>query len=296
MLLTPGIYNSAYFEHAFLAQQMGIELVEGRDLFVVDNRVYLRTTRGREPVDVIYRRVDDEFLDPLAFRPDSVLGVAGLLGAVRTGNVALANAIGTGVADDKVIYHYVPAIIRYYLNEEPILGNVPTYLPSDPDQRDYILAHAGELVIKAANESGGYGMLIGPQRERRGDRATSARASPPTRATTSPSPSCRSPAAPRSSPTRAATAAASKGGTSTCAPTSSAARRKSTSSPAASPASPSVAARSSSIRARAAAAKIRGCCDDAAYSPAPPPRAGEGCLYAMLGNLAMHLYARRRMP
>ena len=141
---------------------MGIELVEGRDLFVVDNRVYLRTTRGREPVDVIYRRVDDEFLDPLAFRPDSVLGIAGLLGAVRTGNVALANAIGTGVADDKVIYHYVPAIIRYYLNEEPILGNVPTYLPSDPDQLDYILAHAGELVIKAANESGGYGMLIGP--------------------------------------------------------------------------------------------------------------------------------------
>ncbi len=162
VLLTPGIYNSAYFEHAFLAQQMGIELVEGRDLFVVDNRVYLRTTRGREPVDVIYRRVDDEFLDPLAFRSDSMLGVAGLLGAVRTGNVALANAIGTGVADDKVIYHYVPAIIRYYLNEEPILGNVPTYLPSDPEQREYILQHAGELVIKAANESGGYGMLIGP--------------------------------------------------------------------------------------------------------------------------------------
>jgi len=162
VLLTPGIYNSAYFEHAFLAQQMGIELVEGRDLFVVDNRVYLRTTRGREPVDVIYRRVDDEFLDPLAFRSDSMLGVAGLLGAVRTGNVALANAIGTGVADDKVIYHYVPAIIRYYLNEEPILGNVPTYLPSDPEQREYVIAHAGELVIKAANESGGYGMLIGP--------------------------------------------------------------------------------------------------------------------------------------
>jgi len=162
VLLTPGIYNSAYFEHAFLAQQMGIELVEGRDLFVVDNRVYLRTTRGREPVDVIYRRVDDEFLDPLAFRSDSMLGVAGLLGAVRTGNVALANAIGTGVADDKVIYHYVPAIIRYYLNEEPILGNVPTYLPADPEQREYVIAHAGELVIKAANESGGYGMLIGP--------------------------------------------------------------------------------------------------------------------------------------
>ncbi len=162
VLLTPGVYNSAYFEHAFLAQQMGVELVEGRDLFVVDNRVYLRTTRGREPVDVIYRRVDDDFLDPLAFRPDSILGVAGLLGAVRAGNVALANAVGTGVADDKVIYHYVPAIIRYYLGEEPILGNVPTYLPSDPDQLAYILDRLDRLVVKAANESGGYGMLIGP--------------------------------------------------------------------------------------------------------------------------------------
>jgi uncharacterized circularly permuted ATP-grasp superfamily protein len=165
VLLTPGTYNSAYFEHAFLAQQMGIELVEGRDLFVIDNRVYLRTTRGRQPVDVIYRRVDDEFLDPLAFRPDSILGVAGLLGAVRAGNVALANAIGTGVADDKVVYHYVPAIIRYYLNEDPILGNVPTYLPTDPEQQEYILEHIGELVVKAANESGGYGMLIGPRAE-----------------------------------------------------------------------------------------------------------------------------------
>ena len=162
VLLTPGIYNSAYFEHAFLAQQMGIELVEGRDLVVVDNRVYLRTTRGREPVDVIYRRVDDDFLDPVAFRPDSILGVAGLLGAVRAGNVALANAIGTGVADDKVIYHYVPAIIHYYLSEEPILGNVPTYLPDDPDQLAYVLEHIDQLVVKAANESGGYGMLIGP--------------------------------------------------------------------------------------------------------------------------------------
>ena len=162
VLLTPGVYNSAYFEHAFLAQQMGIELVEGRDLFVVDNRVFLRTTRGRQPVDVIYRRVDDEFLDPLAFRADSMLGVAGLLGAVRAGNVAVANAIGTGVADDKVVYHYVPAIIRYYLNEEPILGNVPTYLPTDPDQLAYILDNIDHLVVKAANESGGYGMLIGP--------------------------------------------------------------------------------------------------------------------------------------
>jgi len=163
VLLTPGTYNSAYFEHAFLAQQMGIELVEGRDLFVIDNRVYMRTTSGRQSVDVIYRRVDDEFLDPLAFRPDSILGVAGLLGAVRAGNVALANAIGTGVADDKVVYHYVPAIIRYYLNEEPILGNVPTYLPTDPEQREYIVDHLDQLVVKAANESGGYGMLIGPR-------------------------------------------------------------------------------------------------------------------------------------
>jgi len=162
VLLTPGIYNSAYFEHAFLAQQMGIELVEGRDLFVVDNRVFLRTTRGRQPVDVIYRRVDDEFLDPLAFRPDSILGVAGLLGAVRAGHVALANAIGTGVADDKAVYPYVPAIIRYYLNEEPILGNVPTFLPTDPDQLAHILGNLERLVVKACNESGGYGMLIGP--------------------------------------------------------------------------------------------------------------------------------------
>ena len=162
VLLTPGVYNSAYFEHAFLAQQMGIELVEGRDLFVVNNRVFLRTTRGHQQVDVIYRRIDDEFLDPLAFRPDSMLGVAGLLGAVRAGNVALANAIGTGVADDKVIYHYVPAIIRYYLNEEPILGNVPTYLPTDPEQMAYVVEHIDQLVVKAANESGGYGMLIGP--------------------------------------------------------------------------------------------------------------------------------------
>ncbi len=162
VLLTPGVFNSAYFEHAFLAQQMGIELVEGRDLFVVDNRVYMRTTRGREPVDVIYRRVDDDFLDPLAFRQDSMLGVAGLIGAVRAGNVALANAIGTGVADDKVLYAYVPAIIRYYLGEEPILGNVPTYLATDPEQREYILGNLDRLVVKSANESGGYGMLIGP--------------------------------------------------------------------------------------------------------------------------------------
>ncbi|MCB0182489.1 MAG: circularly permuted type 2 ATP-grasp protein, partial [Anaerolineae bacterium] len=162
VVLTPGVFNSAYFEHAFLAQQMGIELVEGRDLFVMNNRVYMRTTHGHQQVDVIYRRVDDEFLDPLAFRPDSMLGVAGLLGAIRAGNVALANAIGTGVADDKAVYHYVPAMIRYYLNEEPILGNVPTYLPTDPEQFAYVMENMADLVVKATNESGGYGMLIGP--------------------------------------------------------------------------------------------------------------------------------------
>ena len=166
VVLTPGIFNSAYFEHSFLARQMGVELTEGRDLVLKDNRVYTRTTRGLERVDVIYRRVDDDFLDPLVFRPDSLLGVAGLLNAYRAGNVALANAIGTGVADDKVIYRYVPQIIRYYLDEDPILANVPTYLASDPDDRRYILAHLDSLVVKAANESGGYGMLVGPQASR----------------------------------------------------------------------------------------------------------------------------------
>ena len=151
VVLTPGIYNSAYFEHAFLAQQMGVELVEGRDLFVLENRVYMRTTTGRRQVDVIYRRIDDEFLDPLAFRSESMLGVAGLLGAVRTGNVTLANAIGTGVADDKVVYRYVPEIIRYYLGEEPILDNVPTYLPSDPEHLDHVLRNLESLVVKQAN-------------------------------------------------------------------------------------------------------------------------------------------------
>ena len=165
VVLTPGIYNSAYFEHAFLAQQMGVELVEGRDLFVLENRVYMRTTSGRRQVDVIYRRVDDEFLDPLAFRSESMLGVAGLLGAVRTGNVTLANAIGTGVADDKVIYRYVPEIIRYYLGEEPVLDNVPTYLPSEPEELEHVLANLDTLVVKSANESGGYGMLMGPTAE-----------------------------------------------------------------------------------------------------------------------------------
>jgi uncharacterized circularly permuted ATP-grasp superfamily protein len=162
VVLTPGIYNSAYYEHSFLAQQMGIELVEGRDLVVRDGFVYMRTTDGFRRVDVIYRRLDDDFIDPLAFRSDSMLGVPGLFEAYRNGHVALANAPGTGVADDKVIYAFVPEMIRYYLNEEPILPNVPTYVCERPEDRSYVLAHLDELVVKAANEAGGYGMLIGP--------------------------------------------------------------------------------------------------------------------------------------
>lgn len=163
VLLTPGVYNSAYYEHAFLARQMGVELVEGRDLLVHDNVVYMRTTAGPRRVDVIYRRIDDDFLDPLAFRADSALGVAGLFNAYRAGNVALANAVGTGVADDKAVYAYVPAIIRYYLSEEPVIDNVETYLLNDDAQRRYVLDNLDKLVVKAVGESGGYGMLIGPQ-------------------------------------------------------------------------------------------------------------------------------------
>ena len=163
VLMTPGIHNSAYFEHSFLARQMGIEIVEGRDLVAHNDRVFMRTTHGLKAVDVIYRRVDDEFLDPLAFRADSLLGVAGLMNAYRAGNVALANAVGTGVADDKAVYAYVPEMIRFYLSEEPILQNVPTYLAGDERDRRFILENLDRLVVKAANESGGYGMLVGPQ-------------------------------------------------------------------------------------------------------------------------------------
>jgi len=162
VLLTPGIYNSAYFEHSFLAQQMGVELVEGSDLIVDGGIVYMKTIRGLQRVDVIYRRVDDEFLDPLTFRADSILGVPGLMAAYRAGNVALANAVGNGVADDKAIYAYVPEFIRYYLGEEPILRTVETYVCAKPDDLAYVLEHLGELVVKAVGESGGYGMLIGP--------------------------------------------------------------------------------------------------------------------------------------
>jgi uncharacterized circularly permuted ATP-grasp superfamily protein len=161
-VLTPGIHNSAYFEHAFLAQQMGVELVEGPDLFVLDNRVYMRTTHGPQRVDVIYRRIDDDYLDPLAFRPDSLIGVAGLFSAYRAGQVTLANAIGTGVADDKSTYVYVPQMIRFYLGEEPILQNVPTWQLSRPEDLAYTLAHLPQLVVKEVQGSGGYGMLVGP--------------------------------------------------------------------------------------------------------------------------------------
>jgi uncharacterized circularly permuted ATP-grasp superfamily protein len=162
ILLTPGVSNSAYFEHTFLAQQMGIELVEGRDLLVHDNVVYMRTTAGLRRVDVIYRRVDDDFLDPLCFRPDSILGVPGLFNAYRAGNVTLANAIGTGVADDKAVYAYVPEIIKFYLNEDAILPNVPTFLMTNGKHRNHVLQNLEKMVVKAVGESGGYGMLIGP--------------------------------------------------------------------------------------------------------------------------------------
>ncbi|MEO6527204.1 MAG: circularly permuted type 2 ATP-grasp protein [Gemmatimonadaceae bacterium] len=166
VVLTPGVYNSAYFEHCALAKAMGVELVQGSDLFVDDGAVFMRTTRGRQRVDVIYRRVDDDYLDPLAFRTDSMLGVPGLLACYRLGRVSVANAIGTGVADDKAVYALVPDIIKYYLGEEPLLHNVPTYLPVRDDDRRYVLDHMGELVVKAVNESGGYGMLIGPHASR----------------------------------------------------------------------------------------------------------------------------------
>jgi uncharacterized circularly permuted ATP-grasp superfamily protein len=162
VVMTPGMYNSAYFEHAFLAQQMGVELVEGQDLFVNDNHVYMRTTRGPQRVDVIYRRVDDDFLDPLVFRPDSSLGVPGLLSVYRAGRVALANAIGTGVADDKSIYPYVPDMIRFYLSESPILNNVPTYQCRKKEDLQYTLDHLADLVVKEVHGAGGYGMLVGP--------------------------------------------------------------------------------------------------------------------------------------
>lgn len=161
-LLTPGIYNSAYFEHSFLARQMGIEIVQGNDLVVRDAHLFMRTSQGLQPVDVLYRRLDDDFLDPKVFRKDSTLGVPGLVQAYRAGNVSLANSIGTGVADDKVMYYFVPRMIKYYLDQEPILPNVDTYVASEPQDMTFIMDNLPKLVVKAANESGGYGMLIGP--------------------------------------------------------------------------------------------------------------------------------------
>lgn len=166
VVLTPGMYNSAYFEHAFLAQQMGVELVEGQDLVVRDKVVYMRTTRGLQRVDVIYRRVDDDFLDPDVFRPTSTLGCSGLMDAYRAGNVTICNAVGTGIADDKSVYPYVPDMIRFYLGEEPILNNVPTWLCRKPDDLKYVLDHLPELVVKEVHGAGGYGMLIGPTSSR----------------------------------------------------------------------------------------------------------------------------------
>jgi uncharacterized circularly permuted ATP-grasp superfamily protein len=166
VLLTPGLYNSAYYEHTFLADKLGVELVEGRDLFVKGDVVYMRTTEGPQRVDVIYRRLDDDFLDPLAFRPDSALGVPGLMSAYHAGNVTLANAVGTGVADDKAVYSYMPEIVKFYLGEEPVLKNVPTWRCRQPDELHYVLDNLPELVVKEVHGSGGYGMLIGPKATR----------------------------------------------------------------------------------------------------------------------------------
>lgn len=179
-VLTPGIYNSAYFEHSFLSQQMGVELVEGRDLIVQDGFVHMLTTKGLQRIDVLYRRIDDDFIDPAVFRPDSLLGVKGLIEVYKAGRIAMANAPGTGIADDKVIYAYVPEIIKYYTGEEPILANVPTYICRKDEDRSYVLSHLDELVVKAANESGGYGMLIGPHAsaEEREDFAKKIKAEP----------------------------------------------------------------------------------------------------------------------
>jgi uncharacterized circularly permuted ATP-grasp superfamily protein len=180
VVLTPGIYNSAYFEHCYLAKQMGVPIVEGRDLIIRNDRVFMRTTKGLEQVHVIYRRIDDDFLDPLVFRKDSLLGVPGIINAYRKGKVALANSIGTGVADDKAVYALVPKMIKYYLDQDPILPNVPTYLGIDPKECDYILNNLEKLVVKAVNESGGYGMLMGPSstEKERADFASRIKANP----------------------------------------------------------------------------------------------------------------------
>jgi uncharacterized circularly permuted ATP-grasp superfamily protein len=219
VVLTPGMYNSAYFEHAFLAQQMGVELVEGQDLFVKDSFVYMRTTRGPKRVDVIYRRVDDDFLDPLAFRPNSTLGCAGLLNVYRAGNVALCNAIGTGVADDKSIYPYVPKMIEFYLGEKPILSNVPTYMCRKPEDLKYVLANLKDLVVKEVHGAGGYGMLVGPAATKAGDRGF------PRRLLANPDGLHRPAHAERFPAARPSSKAASRRATSTCGPSCCPARK-----------------------------------------------------------------------
>ena len=212
MLLTPGIYNSAYYEHSFLADKLGIELVEGRDLFVKSEVVYHAHDRGPKRVDVIYRRIDDDFLDPLAFRPDSALGVPGLMSAYQAGNVTLANAVGTGVADDKAVYSYMPEIMKFYLGEEPILKNVPTWRCREPEHLAYVLDHLDELVVKEVHGSGGYGMLIGPEADKATIATLPRQAQSRSRRTSSPS--RRS----RSRPARPASRKASRRATSICGP------------------------------------------------------------------------------
>ena len=201
VVLTPGIYNSAYFEHCFLAQQMGVELVQGSDLVVDDGYVFMRTTKGLKRVDVIYRRIDDDFLDPATFRADSALGVPGLMDVYRAGRVALANAPGTGIADDKAVYAYVPQIIKYYLGEEILLNNVPTFICGDEKQCQHVLANLDKLVVKPTNESGGYGIVLGPRASRPKSWRSAASGSMPIPATTSPSRCCRCRGCRRSSAT-----------------------------------------------------------------------------------------------
>ena len=219
VVLTPGMYNSAYFEHAFLAQQMGVELVEGQDLFVKDRFVYMRTTRGPKRVDVIYRRVDDDFLDPSVFRPTSTLGCDGLVDAYRAGNVSICNAIGTGVADDKSIYPYVPKMIEFYLGEKPILNNVPTYMCREADDLKYVLANLKDLVVKEVHGAGGYGMLVGPAATQQEIEDFRKAIDGQARVATSPSRRCRCRAA------RPSWRAASRRATSTCGPSCCPARK-----------------------------------------------------------------------
>ena len=210
VVLTPGVYNAAYFEHTLLARLMGVELVEGRDLFCSRNRVFVHTTRGRRPVDVIYRRVDDDFLDPLHFRPDSVIGCPGVINAARAGHVTIANAVGNGVADDKLVYTYIPDLIRYYLHEEPLLDNVESYRLDDPDMLAWALDSLDELVIKPVDGAGGAGIVIGPQAPRGRAGRCCASGCRPTRAAGWPSGRSRCP------PRRCSSARASRRGTSTC--------------------------------------------------------------------------------